>query len=656
MAAPSKSMLGDEPADFAEALRYQIRNHDETTWSLLHAMSDAGHRIAFVTLRRWVLGKGQPGKAHTFKALEFVEDRYELPRGYFLRRIGKPTAPYGARQGQAYQGNLHEIAWHLPSDFFFLPAEKREEIVDWVRRSILRGSTDFNAYQRTRSKTPYSIKFENPFVTEHEGRSLVHWRWMGKRRFAATLTRTHGVIAAPPRLAEEIKDLALFKTSTFTRTGFRRSGVWTEFSMLMSIQRLGRIFGALAASPGGELNGHGVPLPQLTMGILAFSSVWDWYLWWCQERRGGLLTLGEVTLMGTAVCLLQPKTGWLTQRPDLGAFLTPIPGLISVEDVERAKGDWPATCERSFTEIVKRRADVNRVARRHRNPFEAVLPVLNADSPLKEYLKIADEIERRVPDLNDRPRSAAVAVRSLLMIRLALVLGFRSKNLRELLVRMPGQNPRGETELEEGQRGELRWNESKRAWEVFVPTVAFKNYKSKFFEGSPFEMTLADRGNLYLYINEYVRKHRPYLLGGQNDPGTFFVRWLDRRPGNAEFTQSTFYDAWRLIVQRYGIYNPYTDRGAIKGLLPHGPHCARHVLAVHILKTTGSVEYASYVIHDVPRTILAYYARFLPKDKSAIASKILDQVWEDKPEFDFRAASEGVVKATTFDGRYHRRR
>ncbi|ULJ73574.1 hypothetical protein [Rhizobium gallicum] len=186
MAAPSNPLLGDEPADFAEALRYQIKNHNETTWSLLHAMLAAGHRIAFVTLRRWVLGKGQPGKDHTLKALEFVEDRYALPRGYFLRRIGKPTAPYGARQGEAYQGNLHEIAWHLPSDFFFLPAEKREEIVDWVRRSILRGSTDFHAYQRARSKTPYSIKFENPFVTEHEGRSLVHWRWMGKRRFAAT--------------------------------------------------------------------------------------------------------------------------------------------------------------------------------------------------------------------------------------------------------------------------------------------------------------------------------------------------------------------------------------------------------------------------------------------------------------------------------------
>ncbi len=40
----------------------------------------------------------------------------------------------------------------------------------------------------------------------------------------------------------------------------------------------------------------------------------------------------------------------------------------------------------------------------------------------------------------------------------------------------------------------------------------------------------------------------------------------------ASYNQTTFYEAWRLAIQRYGIYNPYTGRGAIKGLLPHGPH------------------------------------------------------------------------------------
>lgn len=36
------------------------------------------------------------------------------------------------------------------------------------------------------------------------------------------------------------------------------------------------------------------------------------------------------------------------------------------------------------------------------------------------------------------------------------------------------------------------------------------------------------------------------------------------------------------MIQRYGIYNPYTRRGAIEGLLPHGPHNVRDVLASEI--------------------------------------------------------------------------
>ena len=84
----------------------------------------------------------------------------------------------------------------------------------------------------------------------------------------------------------------------------------------------------------------------------------------------------------------------------------------------------------------------------------------------------------------------------------------------------------------------------------------------------------------------------------------------------------------KFIIQRYGIYNPYTDRGAIKGLLPHGPHSIRDVLATHILKQTGSYEQASYAIQDTPEMVANHYGRFLPQDKAALAARILNQIWE----------------------------
>lgn len=107
-----------------------------------------------------------------------------------------------------------------------------------------------------------------------------------------------------------------------------------------------------------------------------------------------------------------------------------------------------------------------------------------------------------------------------------------------------------------------------------------------------------------------------------------FVKTVKRTSRDAAYNQTAFYEAWRLTIQRYGIANPYTGRGAIAGLLPHGPHNVRDVLATHILKQTGSYEQASYAIQDTPETVAQHYGRFLPQDKAALAAQILNQVWQ----------------------------
>lgn len=117
------------------------------------------------------------------------------------------------------------------------------------------------------------------------------------------------------------------------------------------------------------------------------------------------------------------------------------------------------------------------------------------------------------------------------------------------------------------------------------------------------------------------------LLGDARDPQTFVVKTVKTISVDAAYNQTTFYEAWRLTIQRYGVFNPYTGRGAIKGLLPHGPHNVRDVLATHILKQTGSYEHASYAIQDTPDTVAAHYGRFLPQDKAALAAQILSRVW-----------------------------
>ncbi|MBB4189313.1 hypothetical protein GGE07_005995 [Sinorhizobium terangae] len=264
----------------------------------------------------------------------------------------------------------------------------------------------------------------------------------------------------------------------------------------------------------------------------------------------------------------------------------------------------------------------------HRDPFEPIMCVLEADSPLAEYRKITDEILKRMPDEDRYPRAAAEAVRSFLMLRLGLHLGLRQKNLRQLLVCPRGHFPTPERRLKDMKRGELRWSDRDRGWEVLVPANAFKNANSSFLGSKPFRLILPDLLDLYKYLNAYIERHCGVLLAGADDPGTLFVKTVKANSKDAAYNSTTFYEAWRLTIQRYGIYNPYTGRGAIKGLLPHGPHNVRDVLATHILKQTGSYEQASYAIQDTPEMIASHYGRFLPQDKAALAAKILNQVWE----------------------------
>ena len=431
---------------------------------------------------------------------------------------------------------------------------------------------------------------------------------------------------APAHLNGEMASLLRFKTATLTDIGYKRNGVWGEETSSQRIEHLGLMFGALAASPKGVIAGFGVPLADLTFGYLIFPKVWDWYVQW-RERRRGFYTAWEADMLRLAAALTRAETGWIRQTPQLAIQLKPIPNLVSQQDIDAAIFGWSRACDDMYVHGLSRSKEVSRVAKIHRDPFEPVLPILEADSPVAEYRKITEEIVNRIPDERRHARAAAEVVRSFLILRFGLHLGVRQKNLRQLLLCPKGQMPKSERQLETLKRGELRWNGREKGWEVLIPAVAFKNAGSSFFSGRPFRLMLPDLGGLYRYIDDYIARHRPLLLASAVDPGTFFVKTVKVTSQDPAYDQNTFYEAWRLTIQRYGIWNPYTGRGAIKGLLPHGPHNVRDVLATHILKHTGSYEQASYAIQDTPETVAKHYGRFLPQDKAALAAETLNKVW-----------------------------
>src|SRR5215475_396291 len=114
-------------------------------------------------------------------------------------------------------------------------------------------------------------------------------------------------------------------------------------------------------------------------------------------------------------------------------------------------------------------------------------------------------------------------------------LGLRRRNLSQLLICPQHQSPKSDTYLKKTRRGEMRWVRSGQSWEVYVPSLAFKNWNSRFFRNAPFRLSLSDTAGLYSWIRKYLMKYRPLLLNGRSDPGTFFVRTMSQDLLSAEF-------------------------------------------------------------------------------------------------------------------------
>ncbi|RLL71546.1 hypothetical protein D8666_19885 [Ochrobactrum soli] len=623
----------EDPQTFQQALNYHMRRFGETYWRLHRAIIKQHEIFDIRTISNWANGTKTPRSADSFDVLTRIEKRYRLPESYFKSRLPhQARSIYGHELGSDVSAaERRRIVWHLPDDFNQLSFSKREEILEWVRRVIISGSTDYRQFQRKASKQRYAIRFPGisygaVLSPRTRSETLDFEGSVDEDDFIEDPDLLAGVVDAPPRLAMEMANLVRFKTATLTSVGFQRNGVWGEETASQKVEHLGLLFGALAASPDSEVKGRGIPLRKITFGLLVFPGIWDWYLQW-REKRRGFYTSWEQDMLSAILGMTRPETGWMWQHAELAKGLQPVPGLVTAEEIDFAQQDWHGSCAECFKHATHRSREIQRVMRVHRDPFEPIMCVLEADSPLAEYRKITDEIIKRLPDENRYPVPAAEAVRSFLMLRLGLHLGLRQKNLRQLLICPRGNFPTPERRLEDMKRGEIRWSDREQGWEVLIPSNAFKNANSSFFGAKPFRLVLPDLLDLYKFLNDYIERHRAVLLRNARDPGTLFVKTVKTNSKDAAYDQTTFYEAWRLTIQRYGIYNPYTDRGAIRGLLPHGPHNVRDVLATHILKQTGSYEQASYAIQDTPDMVASHYGRFLPQDKAALAAKILNQVW-----------------------------
>ena len=605
----------NEPSNFGAALRLHSKRHGESIYHLFNAVVRTEDGVKRSTFVGWGQRITAPSSPISLEILRRIERRYRLPERYFSG-VSKAViaGPVSCELDEMTPAERRRFVWHLPDDFRRRPRTEQAEILSWVRNVIISGSTEYRRYQAAAMRQRYAVRF--------------HCAASPQRKYSrSSSSDPSDMLDAPKRLNDELVELLRFKTSTFAAFGQQRNGVWGPETASQKVEHFGLWFGAFTASSEGDVRGYGVDPEVLTFAMMVFPQIWDWYLHW-RERRRGFYTRWEIDMLSVAAALCREETGWLRQTPRIASRLQVIEGLISEQDIADAQSDWASACDLMFKHARRRIKEIERVAKIHRDPFEPIMPVLEAPSPVGEYRKITEEILNRMPDERRHARATAEAVRSFLLLRIGLHTGLRQKNLRELLLCGPGDLPMSERKLEDMKRGELRWSTRDRGWEILIPSVAFKNSNSSFFGSKPFRLILPDLGRLYEMIDAWIDRHRSRLIGPAADPGTFFVKTAKITSTNAAYSQNTFFEAWRTVIQRYGIYNPWTGRGAIEGLLPHGPHNVRDVLATHILKQTGSYEQASYAIQDTPDMVAKHYGRFLPQDKAEIAARILNQVWD----------------------------
>jgi hypothetical protein len=340
--------ITDDPISFQAAFALQLKRFGETYYHLHRAVVRPGDDFDNKTMLSWVKGTKVPRSLHSFEILGRIEQRYSLPTGYFKKKL-----PHQSRSASGHDvgenispAERRRLAWHLPDNFNKLPHEKREEILEWIRRVVISGATDYRRFQAAASKQRYAIRFP---AMAYGGRAstrpcVSHSNLFTDHGDIDDPDLLSGVIDAPPQLTLEMASLITFKTATLTEIGFQRNGVWGEETASQKLEHLGLMFGALAASPKGEVAGRGLALGHLTFGLLVFPSVWDWYLQW-RERRRGFFTAWEVDMLSISLALTREETGWLRQHPELADRLVPIDGLITAEDVALAKRDWHACCE-----------------------------------------------------------------------------------------------------------------------------------------------------------------------------------------------------------------------------------------------------------------------------------------------------------------------
>ena len=546
------------------------------------------------TVRNWVRG-GNVSVA-MMPCIAKLEDHFDLPVGELCSLVRKGWNGNGEKEVNPYWFEVeHRFARLLPPEVRFLSRSEIETAIAKVE-PLVRNGSDYAVLGNAARSQKYRL---------HE-------------------------TVLPDFVLDQIDTHVSYKTANIVAPLLRaRKGRWRETSTIEEKTReLHGFFRFLLASCSDDAKtGLGIDPEAATFAWLAVPDLFLRYFSWQAAHladvqltngpRGEVFTSRMRHFAWTIKSLTHPKTGYVTQLPEMAETLKPIKTtatcgkfkslmffangdeayILSPADIELARGDWKtfvAVAYEAASQVLEFIDDDVAVVR---DTMANAKGLLHGDEPLGDYLAGLVAAERRIRT-ERRGSFLATEMRNLVMCEFSLWTGFRPKNVVDLV-------------YTGGDDGQI-WKED-GVWKLRLPYRNFKNWKSCLLFGpenhkQDYRAVIDDDPRLSRLLDEWFFDHRLRFATGECD------RAFLTRDGNPMYSHS-WSEACKKFGAKYIAWNPVTHEG-IRGVISINPYLHRVIKATDILVNSDAsdrVLEAAHGLQTSPDMIQSHYAIFIPE-------------------------------------------
>lgn len=410
------------------------------------------------------------------------------------------------------------------------------------------GATAYRERQSQRVREPYHLK-------EHELTPQFLQEWRRLFDYKTSIRPAPLLRSASGRWALTDAKLSAIKPNQLVSRGNAVSA-----SAAVAWARVAGFLGFLRLPI--ERGGYGVAADQAqALAWLADAQAVNAYMQFLADRSGGVCHTGHRVFAGLLISLTNPKTGYLTQCPQLFERLP----------ADVLNGRSPADMCHDACEMA--RAWKPQASSKSRNPLDPIRSLVELDEPLAPVLQAMGTLRRIGNAAAAGSKTELLARRDELILGLLIACPLRAKNLQTLTY-----NPNNTGSIYRTGAGQ---------WRVRIELANLKNGKSKKALGV-YDVPLP--GWLNGRLDDYVATVRPLLVGGR-DSGYLLLT----EDGNR-------LDSLTALVVRI-------TRSYVPGCMGFGPHSFRHIVATDWLKKhPNDFLTVSELLGDTIETVIREYA------------------------------------------------